>query len=334
MIPNFNDIKFANPEYLWFLLVIPIMLAWLIWKNKKLYPELVLPTSDAINNAKKTIRQRLIYLPSVLRIFAIGLLIVAIARPQTSSSRRNVKSEGIDIVLTIDVSTSMLAEDFKPNRLEAAKKTAMEFIDKRPNDRIGLVIFAGESFTQTPVTIDHAVVKTVLSQLETGKIKDGTAIGDGLSTAVSRLKDSKSKSKVAILLTDGVSNTGFIAPETAAELARTFDIKTYTIGIGTRGKAPYPVKTPFGIRYQNVDVDLDEDTMKKIAELTKGQYFRATDNKSLETVYEEIDNLERTEIDIAYFNDYSEEYLFFALLAFALIALELILKYTYLRINP
>jgi len=334
MIPNFNDIKFANPEYLWFLLVIPIMLAWLIWKNKKLYPELVLPTSDAINNAKKTIRQRLIYLPSVLRIFAIGLLIVAIARPQTSSSRRNVKSEGIDIVLTIDVSTSMLAEDFKPNRLEAAKKTAMEFIDKRPNDRIGLVIFAGESFTQTPVTIDHAVVKTVLSQLETGKIKDGTAIGDGLSTAVSRLKDSKSKSKVAILLTDGVSNTGFIAPETAAELARTFDIKTYTIGIGTRGKAPYPVKTPFGIRYQNVDVDLDEDTMKKIAELTKGQYFRATDNKSLETVYEEIDNLEKTEIDIAYFNDYSEEYLFFALLAFALIALELILKYTYLRINP
>lgn len=334
MIPNFNDIKFANPEYLWFLLVIPIMLAWLIWKNKKLYPELVLPTSDAINNAKKTIRQRLIYLPSVLRIFAIGLLIVAIARPQTSSSRRNVKSEGIDIVLTIDVSTSMLAEDFKPNRLEAAKKTAMEFIDKRPNDRIGLVIFAGESFTQTPVTIDHAVVKTVLSQLETGKIKDGTAIGDGLSTAVSRLKDSKSKSKVAILLTDGVSNTGFIAPETAAELARTFDIKTYTIGIGTRGKAPYPVKTPFGIRYQNVDVDLDEDTMKKIAELTKGQYFRATDNKSLETVYEEIDKLEKTEIDIAYFNDYSEEYLFFALLAFALIALELILKYTYLRINP
>lgn len=334
MIPNFNEIKYANPEYLWILAILPLLLVWLIWKNKKLYPELVLPTSDAIKLAKKTIRQRLIYLPNVLRVLAIGLIIIAIARPQTSSSRRNIKSEGIDIVLTIDVSTSMLAEDFKPNRLEAAKKTAIEFIEKRPNDRIGLVIFAGESFTQTPVTIDHAVVKTVLSQLKTGKIKDGTAIGDGLSTAISRLKDSKSKSKVAILLTDGVSNTGFIAPETAAELARTFDIKTYTIGIGTKGKAPYPVQTPFGVRYQNVDVDLDEPTMEKIAELTNGKYFRATNNKSLEKIYDEIDELEKTEIDIAYFNDYSEDYLFFALLAFALLALELILKYTYLRINP
>lgn len=334
MIPNFDDIKFANPEFLWLLTLLPLLLFWLIWKNKKTYPELILPTSEAIKQVKKTLRQRLIYLPQVLRILALGLIIIALARPQTSSSRKNVKSEGIDIVLTLDVSTSMLAEDFKPNRLEAAKNTAIEFIDKRPTDRIGLVIFAGESYTQLPVTIDHAVVKNVLSQIETGKIKDGTAIGDGLSTAVSRLKESKSKSKVVILLTDGVNNTGYIAPETAAELARTFDIKTYTIGIGTQGKAPYPVNTPFGIRYQNVDVEIDEETMQKIADLTDGQYFRATGNKSLQNIYDEIDKLEKTEIDIAYFNDYTEEYLFFALFAFALISLELILKYTYLRINP
>lgn len=334
MIPNFEEIKFANPELLWLLVILPLLLIWLIWKNKKVYPELILPTADVVKVAKKTIRQRLIYLPNILRILALGFIIIAIARPQTSSSRKNVKSEGIDIVLTLDVSTSMLAEDFKPNRMESAKKTAIEFIDKRPNDRIGLVIFAGESYTQIPVTIDHAVVKNVLAQIETGKIKDGTAIGDGLSTAVSRLKDSKSKSKVVILLTDGVNNTGFIAPETAAELARTFDIKTYTIGIGTIGKAPYPFKTPFGIRYQNVDVDLDEPTMQKISDLTNGKYFRATDNKSLQKIYDEIDELEKTEIDIAYFNDYTEEFLFFALIGFALIALELNLKFTFLRINP
>lgn len=334
MIPNFEEIKFANPELLWLLLIIPFLIAWFIWKNKKQFPDINLSTADALKYAKKTLRQRLIYLPQVLRVFAVALIILAIARPQTSSSRKNIKSEGIDIVLTLDISTSMLAEDFKPNRLEAAKNTAIEFIEKRPNDRIGLVIFAGEAYTQTPVTIDHAVVKNVLSQLETGKIKDGTAVGDGLATAVSRLKESKAKSKIIVLLTDGVHNSGFIAPETAAELAKTFGIKTYTIGIGTMGKAPYPVRTPFGLRYQNVDVELDEASMKKIAELTNGKYFRATNNKSLEKIYEEIDKLEKTEIDIAYFNDYTEEFLFFAILAFIFLAIENILKYTYLRINP
>lgn len=334
MIPNFEEIKFANPELLWLLLVIPILIVWLIWKNKKQFPVLNLPTAEALKNVKKTIRQRLIYLPHILRMIAIAFVILAIARPQTSSSRKNIKSEGVDIVLTLDISTSMLAEDFKPNRLEAAKETAIEFIEQRPNDRIGLVIFAGEAYTQTPVTIDHAVVKNVLSQLETGKIKDGTAVGDGLATAVSRLKESKAKSKIIVLLTDGVHNSGFIAPETAAELAKTFDIKTYTIGVGTMGKAPYPVKTPFGLRYQNVDVEIDEASMKKIADLTGGKYFRATNNKSLANIYDEIDKLEKTEIDIAYFNDYSEEFLFFALIALALIVLENILKYTILRINP
>jgi Ca-activated chloride channel family protein len=334
MIPNFEEIKFANPELLWLLLIIPFLIAWFIWKNKKQFPDINLSTADALKYAKKTLRQRLIYLPQVLRVFTVALIILAIARPQTSSSRKNIKSEGIDIVLTLDISTSMLAEDFKPNRLEAAKNTAIEFIEKRPNDRIGLVIFAGEAYTQTPVTIDHAVVKNVLSQLETGKIKDGTAVGDGLATAVSRLKESKAKSKIIVLLTDGVHNSGFIAPETAAELAKTFGIKTYTIGIGTMGKAPYPVRTPFGLRYQNVDVELDEASMKKIAELTNGKYFRATNNKSLEKIYEEIDKLEKTEIDIAYFNDYTEEFLFFAILAFIFLAIENILKYTYLRINP
>lgn len=334
MIPNFEEIKFANPELLWLLLVIPILIVWLIWKNKKQFPVLNLPTADAIKDVKKTIRQRLIYLPHILRMIAIAFVILAIARPQTSSSRKNIKSEGIDIVLTLDISTSMLAEDFKPNRLEAAKETAIEFIEQRPNDRIGLVIFAGEAYTQTPVTIDHAVVKNVLSQLETGKIKDGTAVGDGLATAVSRLKESKAKSKIIVILTDGVHNSGFIAPETAAELAKTFGIKTYTIGVGTIGKAPYPVRTPFGLRYQNVDVEIDETSMKKIADLTGGKYFRATNNKSLDNIFDEIDKLEKTEIDIAYFNDYSEEFLFFALIALALLVLENILKYTILRINP
>lgn len=334
MIPNFEEIKFANPELLWLLLVIPILIVWLIWKNKKQFPVLNLPTADAVKDVKKTIRQRLIYLPHILRMIAIAFVILAIARPQTSSSRKNIKSEGIDIVLTLDISTSMLAEDFKPNRLEAAKETAIEFIEQRPNDRIGLVIFAGEAYTQTPVTIDHAVVKNVLSQLETGKIKDGTAVGDGLATAVSRLKESKAKSKIIVILTDGVHNSGFIAPETAAELAKTFGIKTYTIGVGTMGKAPYPVRTPFGLRYQNVDVEIDETSMKKIADLTGGKYFRATNNKSLANIYDEIDKLEKTEIDIAYFNDYSEEFLFFALIALTLLVLENILKYTILRINP
>lgn len=334
MIPNFDEIKFANPELLWLLLIVPILIAWLIWKNKKQFPEINLPTAEAIKFAKKTMRQRLIYLPNALRIVAFIFIIIALARPQTSSSRKNIKSEGIDIIIALDISTSMLAEDLKPNRFKAAKKTAIDFIDERPNDRIGLVIFAGEAYTQTPVTIDHSVLKNVLSKLETGKIKDGTAIGDGLSTAVARLKESKAKSKVIILLTDGVHNAGFIAPETAAELARTFGIKTYTIGLGTIGKAPYPVQTPFGVRYQNVDVDIDEVTMKKIAELTNGEYFRAKNTKSLENIYKEIDKLEKTEVDVAFFNNYTEEFLFFALIAFGLISLENILKYTIFRVNP
>lgn len=334
MIPNFNEIKFANPEFLWLLIILPIMLVWFFWRRKNQFPEIKLPTADAIKLSTKTIRQRLIYLPQILRVIGLAFIIIAIARPQTSSSRKNIKSEGIDIVIALDISTSMLAEDLKPNRFKAAKKAAIEFIKKRTNDRIGLVIFAGEAYTQTPVTIDHSVLINVLEKLETGKIKDGTAIGDGLATSVARLKESKSKSKVIILLTDGVHNAGFIAPETAAELARTFGIKTYTIGIGTIGKAPYPVQTPFGTRYQNVDVDIDEVTMKKISDLTGGEYFRAKNTKSLEKIYDEIDNMEKTEIDVAYFNNYSEEFLFFALVALGILTIENILRYTVLRINP
>jgi len=333
----FNNIEFANPEFLYLFLLIPFVIAWYWWKHKKIEPAIKISTTEGMKTSGKTLRQRLLHLPFALRIIVFSLLIIVLARPQSSSSSRTVKTEGIDIVLSLDISTSMLAEDFKPNRLEAAKKTALEFIDARINDRIGLVVFAGQSFTQCPITFDHAVLKNIFKSIKSADkmaIEDGTAIGMGLATAVDRLKDSKAKSKVIILLTDGVNNTGIVAPLTAAEIAKTFNIRTYTIGIGSHGMAPYPVRTPFGKQYMNMKVEIDEKVLKEIASVTGGKYFRATGNKALKKIYKEIDKLEKTKIDESVFSRKSEEFYPFALAAAVLFFIELLLRFIYLRRLP
>ncbi|MDQ1266056.1 MAG: Ca-activated chloride channel [Bacteroidota bacterium] len=334
-----KDIFFANPSYFFLLLLVPVFIAWYIWKLKKLNPSLVVSTVEGFSKTKPSGRVRARHLLFILRALAFIFLVIALARPQSSSSRRSVQTEGIDIVMALDVSTSMLAEDFKPNRIEAAKKTALEFIENRPDDRIGLTIFSGESFTQCPVTIDHDVLKNLFKDIKSGMILDGTAIGMGLATAINRLKDSKAKSKVIILLTDGINNTGFIAPLTAADIAKTYGIRVYTIGVGTKGKAPYPfkVQTWSGqviTQYQNIDVQIDEEVLKKIASSTNGNYFRATGNKSLENIYKEIDKMEKTRIDVAHFTRFSEKFLPFVIIGLVLFGMELLLRYTILKFIP
>lgn len=321
-----KDIQFINPEYFYLLLIIPILLVWYFLKIKKQTPSLSISTFAGVASIKPTWKTRLRHLPIIIRMFAFALIIVAIARPQSSSNHKNVQTEGIDIVIDLDVSTSMLSEDFKPNRLEAAKRTAMDFIDARENDRIGLVIFSAESFTQCPITIDHDVLKNLFESIKTGLLEDGTAIGMGLATSINRLKNSKAKSRVVILLTDGMNNAGLIAPITAAELAKQFGIRVYTVGVGTRGVAPYPFKTNFGIQYQNIEVKIDEDLLRKIADATGGKYFRATNNKALEKIYEEIDKLEKTKIDVMHYSRRSEEFLPYAIAGVALFLLELLLN--------
>jgi Ca-activated chloride channel family protein len=255
-------------------------------------------------------------------------LIIVLARPQKTDKFQDVSTEGIDIVLTQDISGSMLARDFKPDRLEAAKNIATEFISGRPYDRIGLVVFSGESFTQCPLTTDHAVLINLLREIQSGMIEDGTAIGMGLATAVNRIKDSQAKSKVIILLTDGVNNKGEIAPATAAGIAKTFGIRVYTIGVGTQGMAPYPVQTPYGMQYQNMPVEIDEEILQQISQTTGGKYFRATDNDSLEKIYKEIDKLEKSKIDVKQFSRKEERYMIPALIAFCLLVIEIITRNT------
>ena len=269
-----------------------------------------------------------------LEVLAIVLLVVALARPQSSNSWQTYTSEGIDIVLALDVSGSMLARDFTPDRLEAAKEVATKFILERPQDKIGLVIFAGESFTQCPLTADQAVLVNLLRDVKSGMIEDGTAIGLGLANAVNRLKDSPAKSKVVILLTDGVNNRGAVAPATAAELARTYGIRVYTIGVGTYGEAPYPVPTPFGVQLQNVPVEIDEEVLQQIAALTGGKYFRATDNDKLKQIYQEIDQLEKSKIEVKHFSKKNEQYFVFGLAGLCLLIVQVLLRYTLLRKIP
>lgn len=271
------------------------------------------------------------HLGIVLRSLAVAALIVALARPQTSLSWQNTTTEGIDIVIASDISGSMLAEDFTPNRLEAGKNIAIDFIKARPDDRIGLVIFSGESFTQCPFTIDHDVLINLFKDVKNGMIDDGTAIGMGLATAVNRLKDSEAKSKVIILLTDGSNNTGSIPPVTAAEIAKQFNIRVYTVGIGTHGYAPYPVQTPFGIQYQRMPVDVDEGTLTKIANITGGKYFRATDNRTLKNIYEHIDQMEKAKIAVTQYHKKTELFLPFALIALLCLTVEFLLKNTWLK---
>jgi Ca-activated chloride channel family protein len=287
-----------------------------------------MPGLQSFAEAGTTFRHYLRHILFALRTIAITLLIIVLARPQKTDKFQDVSTEGIDIVLTQDISGSMLARDFRPDRLEAAKNIATEFISGRPYDRIGLVVFSGESFTQCPLTTDHAVLINLLREIQSGMIEDGTAIGMGLATAVNRIKDSQSKSKVIILLTDGVNNKGEIAPATAADIAKTFGIRVYTIGVGTQGMAPYPVQTPYGVQYQDMPVEIDEGILQQISQTTGGKYFRATDNDSLEKIYKEIDKLEKSKIDVRQFSKKEEKYLLPALIAFFMLVVEIIVRNT------
>lgn len=326
------DITFKHPDLLWLGLVILPMVAYYIFLQSKNRAEFRYSNVSASEGAEAGFKSKLIHAPFVFRMLVVGLLVVVLARPQSTSSWQDVTAEGIDIVMAIDISGSMLAEDFKPNRLEAAKKVAQAFIGNRPNDRLGLVVFAGESFTQCPLTTDHSVILNLFNDVKSGMLEDGTAIGMGLATSIKRLKDSEAISKVVILLTDGDNNSGSIAPGTAAEIAKEFGIRVYTIGVGTKGMAPMPYQGPFGrTQYQDVEVKINEELLTRIADMTGGQYFRATDNSSLEAVYTEIDELEKSKIDVTEYRKRKEEFLPFAILALTLLGIEVLLKQTVLR---
>lgn len=325
---------FANAEYLFlFLLLIPYIV-WYILKRKKNEATLQISDARVYAHTPKSFRNYLLHAPFVLRIIALMLIIVVLARPQTTNSWQNSEVEGIDIMLAIDVSTSMLAEDLKPNRLEAAKSVAAEFINGRPNDNIGITLFSGESFTQCPLTVDHAVLLNMIKNVRCGIIEDGTAIGMGIANAVSRLKDSKAKSKVIILLTDGTNNKGDISPLTGAEIAKSFGIRIYTIGVGTNGTAPYPYPVAGTVQYINMPVEIDENTLTQIASTTDGNYFRATSTSKLKEVYHEIDKLEKTKLNVKEYSKRKEEYQWFALAALLLILLEVLLRNSILKKIP
>ena len=329
-----SNVSFANPEYLYALALIPFLVFWYIRRHRAATSDIRFSTLRAFSRIKPTLKEQLRHMPFVLRMVVIALLVVGFARPQTTSQGQNVYTEGIDIVMLLDISGSMLAEDFRPNRIEAAKDVAQQFIDGRTNDRLGLVIFAGQSFTQCPMTLDYRVLKNLLRQVKPGVVEDGTAIGMAIAQGVNRLKDSKSKSKVMILLTDGVNNRGEIDPLTATQIAQTFGIRVYTIGVGTIGTAPYPVQTPFGIRYQNMPVDVDEKTLQKIAEMTNGQFFRATNNRALKQIYAEIDALEKTRMQVKAYRSYTELFYDWVGLGVMVLLLEVGLASTVLRKLP
>jgi Ca-activated chloride channel family protein len=327
-------ITFANREFLYLLLILIPLAVWYVLKQQSTNASLQISNAEGFQKAPKTYKHYLRHIIFTFRIIGLSLLIMAFARPQSTDKWQNVITEGIDIILAVDISSSMLARDFQPNRLDASKNVAVEFISGRPDDRIGLVVFSGESFTQCPLTTDHAVLINLFRDIESGMIEDGTAIGMGLATSINRLKDSKAISKVVILLTDGVNNMGDIAPLTAAEIAKTFGIRVYTVGVGSMGMAPYPVQTPFGIQYQNIPVQIDEEVLREIAQMTDGSYFRATNNQKLIEIYKEIDQLEKSKIDVREYSKKQEEYFPFALAAGLLIFTEILVRNTVLRNIP
>jgi Ca-activated chloride channel family protein len=329
-----KTITFGNPGFLFLLLAIPLLAAWYFYRKKRYTADLQFSATEGFERVGHNLKFYIHHGLYVLRLFALVLLIIALARPQTSLSRQDVTVEGIDLVIALDVSGSMLAMDFKPDRLEAAKDLAIEFIDGRPDDRIGLVIFSGETFTQCPLTTDHAVLKNLFRDIRSGMIDDGTALGDGLATAVNRLRSSKAVSKVIILLTDGVNNMGSLDPRSAAEIAKLYGVRIYTIGVGTMGQAPYPVQTPFGIQTQMMEVKIDEPLLMEIAKGTDGKYFRATNNAKLRAIYQEIDQMEKSKIDVTEFRRKKEEFFPLVLLAFILIGIEMLLRYIYLKNIP
>jgi len=330
-----SNIEFANKGFfLLFILLIPYIV-WYIIRQKEANATIQVSNIEGFISLPKTYKHYLRHILFILKIFALSLLIISLARPQSSKNWANSITEGIDIVLAVDISSSMLAMDFKPNRLEASKDLAIEFISGRPNDRMGLVVFSGESFTQCPLTTDHAVLINLFNDIQSGMIEDGTAIGLGLATAVNRLKESTAISKVIILLTDGVNNRGEIDPATAAEIAQTYGIRVYIIGVGTMGEAPYPMTSPFGgTMIQNVPVEIDEAILQTIATTTSGVYFRATNNNKLREIYKQIDKLEKSKIDVQRYSKKNEEFIIFTLLAGLLLIFEIVLRNTVLRTIP
>lgn len=329
-----DNIDFVNPQFFYLLLLIPVIVLWYWFKHKQNYAQLNYSGLNRLQGVPKTIRQRLIHSPFILKMIILALLSIALARPQSTANQQNISVKGIDIVIALDVSGSMLAQDLKPDRLEASKKVASNFIKGRPNDRIGLVIFSGEAFTQCPLTTDHNVLNSLFKDVKSGMIDDGTAIGDGLATAVARLKDSQAISKVIILLTDGISNMGSLDASSAAEIAKMFGIRVYTIGVGTIGTAPYPVQTPFGIEIRPMEVKIDEPLLKQIAATTDGKYFRATSNKKLQEIYAQIDELEKSKIDVTVFSQKTEEFKPYALWALISFVILMLSKYVYLKTIP
>ena len=325
-----NNWTFYNPDFLYALSLVLLLWIWYYFRQREQAAQLQISSLKGITqNSWKAKGRHLLFL---FRTIALAILIIAFARPQSTLSWEDMTTEGIDIVISMDISGSMLAQDLKPDRLEASKNVAMNFISGRTNDRIGLVIFSGESFTQCPLTTDHQVLQNLFANVKSGMVEDGTAIGMGLATAVNRLKESEAISKVIILLTDGVNNQGSVAPLTAAKIAQKFGIRVYTIGVGTKGYAPYPFKTPFGTTvYQDVEVQIDEETLQNIASVTNGQYFRATSNKALESIYREIDQLERSKIEVKEYHKKKEEFFPLALLALTLLIIEFALRHTIFR---
>lgn len=326
--------QFANPKYLWLLLLLVPYIAWYIYKNRSIYAAVKM-SSLAPFGRRHSFREILLHAMFGLRCLAIAALIVVLARPQTSDSWSTSETEGTDIVLAMDISTSMLARDFKPDRFEAAKEIASRFVAGRENDNMGLVIFAGESFTALPMTTDRAILINYIKDMRMGMLQDGTAIGDGLATSINRIKEGKAKSKSIILLTDGSNNTGNVAPITAAEIAKKNGIKVYTIGVGSMGNAPYPAENEFGhITYVNMPVVIDETSLQKIASITGGKYYRATGNSTLKEIFDEIDTLEKTKIDVKNFTNRTDNFTPWALLALALLAIELLVRNIILRPLP
>lgn len=327
--------NFASPHYLWLFGALPLLVAYYVWRTRRGGASIRISSVDGVVDVPKTVRYWLRHVPFGLRVVALGLLIVALARPQGIEENSRTNTEGIDIVLAIDVSGSMLARDFRPDRITAAKEVAGDFIADRAGDRLGLVVFAGEAFTQSPLTTDQGTLQTLLGRIRSELIEDGTAIGNGLATAINRLRESEAKSKVIILLTDGVNNRGEIAPLTAAEIARAQGIRVYTIGVGTQGMAPYPAVDMFGqMTFVQQKVEIDEKTLREIAGQTGGKYFRATDKAKLKAIYDEINQLEKSKIEVFSHVTRHEHYLEWVLAALALLLVEFLLAHLVLKRIP
>jgi Ca-activated chloride channel family protein len=335
MMNAWQNITLAQPWALLLLLLIPAVVWWFRRQRGQRYPQLRMPTLAAVEHIRSWRAQLRIFLPW-LRGIALVALVIALARPQLTMQEESITAEGIDIVLAMDLSSSMLAQDFRPNRLEASKQVAIDFVNKRPYDRISVVAFAGEAFTQCPLTTDHDIVRTFIGALACGALEDGTAIGQGLATAINRVKDSETASKIIILLTDGVNNAGYLPPDMAANIAKEFAIRVYTIGVGSEGEAVTPVsKDRFGrYRYDIARVEIDEELLQQIATTTDGQYYRATNQEELQSIYDLIDELEKTEIETTVIKRYQEKFRFFALFAAICLLLEMMLRYTVLRSIP